>query len=388
MINMLTANEVAAKLGVELATVYAYASRGSLTRHVGPDGRTSRYDADEVEALAQRSRPRSARRGIGAIDVTIGTTISEIGDGWIRYRGHDVLDLAGSVPFESVARLLWTGELDGGGPDPSRAVGHRSAVDAAVAATRRLGDVPVWARLAVGVAAAAPDLDRSTPHAGFGLLDVMVASLPDVGEPTPGGASIAARLWPKLSPLVATRRRIAAVDRALTLLAEHELATSTLGARVAASTGASPAACVLAALGVLSGPLHGGAPVLVQQRLESGGPPTADGAGFGHSVHRHGDPRVVLLDDVLELASPRRRQVILDDLAAHRAAGALAPNSDAALGALGYVGSFPEGAIASVFAIARGAGWVAHAFEEADETPLRYRGRTVFRGGGALTRSS
>lgn len=80
----LTARETAELLGVEVATVYAYASRGALTRRVSPDGRRSNYDPDEVELLARKGRPRSVRRRPGAVDVVIGTTISEIGDGWIR----------------------------------------------------------------------------------------------------------------------------------------------------------------------------------------------------------------------------------------------------------------------------------------------------------------
>ena len=107
----LSAKEVADRLGVELATVYAYASRGSLTRRPGPDGRTSVYDADEVEALARRARPRSTRRRVGAVDVVIGTTVSEIGDGWIRYRDHDLVELAAWATFEDASTLLWTGEL-------------------------------------------------------------------------------------------------------------------------------------------------------------------------------------------------------------------------------------------------------------------------------------
>lgn len=371
----LTAAQVAERLGVELGTVYAYVSRGVLSRRVAADGRTSRYDADEVEALRQRSRPRSARRNSGAVDVTIGTTISEIGDGWIRYRGHDLLDLAGVVPFESVARILWAAEPDGATEGDTGSAGA-AALAAAVRATRAMPAFPAWSRLAAGVAAAAPLLEGAP---GGALLDVMVGSLADVGAPD-GASSVAGRLWSKVSPLAATAARVATLDRCLSLLAEHELATSTLGARVAASTGAEPAACVLAALGVLSGPLHGGAAVLVQQRLIDGAAASEDDAGFGHVVHGRGDPRAVLLDDVMAIAPPGRRRVIEADLAAHRAAGAPPPNVDAGLGALGYAAAFPVGATAAVFAVARTAGWLAHAFEEADERPLRYRGRTVYRG--------
>ena len=62
-----------------------------------------------------------------------------------------------------------------------------------------------------------------------------------------------------------------AIRRALVLLADHELNASTFAARVAASTGASPAACLLAGLATLSGPRHGGAGEAVMQLAEDAG---------------------------------------------------------------------------------------------------------------------
>lgn len=395
----LTATQVAERLGVEMATVYAYVSRGALTRRTGPDGRTSRYDADEVEALAQRARPRSSRRSPGAVDVVIGTTVSEIGDGWIKYRGHDLMTLAGHHPFESVARLLWTGELDG--PSAVDSAARRSVERAAVASSSALpADAPVWARLAVAAVACEgllPEVTDDAGGAGQLIVDAMVASLPLVGRPVPVGTGLAARLWVRCSALAPTRRRVAALDLALSLLAEHELATSTLAVRVAASTGASPAASVLAGVGAVSGPLHGGAAGRVQRRLEAATTTvapattvaptvtvapatTAAPAGFGHPVHVHGDPRFAPLQRaVAEMTSPSRALVIDADLAAHAHDGTPPPNIDAALGAWGYVARATPGATDAVFTIARTAGWLAHAFEEADETPLRYRGRTVSR---------
>lgn len=410
----LTAIQVADRLGVELATVYAYASRGSLTRRPGPGGRASRYDPDEVELLAQRARPRSVRRGTGAVDVVIGTTISEIGDGWIRYRGVDLADLAGHQPYESVAHLLWTGELPEG-PPPVEVTGHRVQVAAqaerAVAALP--ADAPLSSRLAVAVAAASASVQAIGPDpalAGLLLLDALVAGLPLVGtEPVATGAAgtvapLAARLWPRLSPLAASPARLAALDLALVLLAEHELATSTLAVRVAASTRAGAAEAVLAGIGTVSGPLHGQAAVRVHRRLvaadrgdnrrrvsseeadDRGGAAAAlDGRahadGFGHVVHRHGDPRFAPLHEAVEaIASPRRRRLVDEDLATCSAAGAPRPNVDAALGALGFVARAEPGMTEAVFTIARTAGWLAHAHEEADERPLRFRGRTLYRG--------
>jgi citrate synthase len=394
----LTATQVADRLGVALPTVYAYASRGSLTRRPGPGGRASRYDADEVEVLAQRARPRSSRRRPGAIDVVIGTTVSEIGDGWIRYRDHDLMALV-ERRFEDVAHLLWTGDL----PEPSPA-GSWPDLDntplrqmVAADATRVARALPVassnLARLAVGAAAASCSLADEVidpSAAGAVLVDALVASLDVIGRTDPGPrASVAARLWARVSPLAPTAPRVRVLDRALVLLAEHELATSTLAVRVAASTGAGPAEAVLAGLGAVCGPLHGQAPGTVHRRLltasaaapvQPSGDDRPHAEGFGHVVHQRGDPRFPLLEDrVVALASPSAQRVIEGDLAAHAAAGTPPPNVDAALGALAYVARCPPGSTEAIFAIARTAGWLAHAFEEADERPLRFRGRTIHR---------
>jgi citrate synthase len=167
-------------------------------------------------------------------------------------------------------------------------------------------------------------------------------------------------------------------------LAEHELATSTLAARVAASTGARPAEIVQAGLGAVSGPLHGRAAVRVHHHLLHGrGPidaPTGTmGDGLGHVVHRAGDPRATpLLAEAAGIATAAQRRRIRAALAVDPRGPQ--PNVDAALAALALAAGAEPGATEAIFAIARTAGWLAHGWEEADEPPLRYRGRTLHRG--------
>ncbi|WP_426572015.1 citrate/2-methylcitrate synthase [Aquihabitans sp. McL0605] len=391
MSGRLTANEVAERLGVELATVYAYASRGSLTRHAGPDGRSSAYDADEVELLARRARPRSTRRRPGAVDVVIGTTVSEIGDGWVRYRDHDLIDLVTWARFEDACQLLWTGDLAEPEPTPDPSDGSERDRLAVVAAVERAtaalpSQAPVTARLVTGAAAASPWIPRATTTESSVLgaslvVEALIASLPLLGRAAPDGASVAGRLWPRVSEQAPTPARLRALDTTLVLLAEHELATSTLAVRVAASTRAKPAEAVMAGLGTASGPFHGRAAVRVHRRLAEGlGPSSADAlGGFGHPVHEVGDPRFApMLERVLAIASPRRREVIERYVATPP--GAEPPNCDAALGALGFAAAGEPGITEAIFVIARTAGWLAHAFEEADEVPVRFRGRTLYRG--------
>lgn len=392
MTEPLTATQVAERLGVDVTTVYAYASRGALTRLPGP-GRSSRYHADEVELLARKGRPRSARRKPGAIDVVIGTTVSEIGDGWIRYRGHDLADLVTWCSYEDACELLWTGQVAGhpadaladGPPSPEDAALALAAVDQVASALPR--QVHVSGRLAAAAISASPWIPRAktvdtSVRGGRLLIDALIRALPVVGDhPSPLAGTVAARLWPRISPLAPTTARLRALDTALVLMAEHELATSTLAVRVAASTRAKPAEAVLAGLGAMSGPFHGRAAVRVHQRLAEGLGPvdTSMLAGFGHTVHEHGDPRFApLLARVLAIASPRRSAVI--QAYVQPAAGAPPPNVDAAIGALGFAAAAEPGATEAVFAIARTAGWLAHAFEEADEAPVRFRGRALYRG--------
>jgi citrate synthase len=97
-------------------------------------------------------------------------------------------------------------------------------------------------------------------------------------------------------------------------------------------------------------------------------------AGFGHPVHRHGDPRATpLLEAVYAFATRDDRDLVEN---ARRQAPAL-PNADLALGALTYAARMPPEAAMAIFAIARTAGWIAHAAEEYAEPPLRFRGRAV-----------
>jgi citrate synthase len=400
--NPLTADQVATRLGVQRATVYAYVSRGLLHRRVGDDGRTSWFDPDEVDELARRGRPRTRTERAGSVDVVLASGMTRIADGRLRYRGHDVAGLAGTVPFEAVAELLWTGTMPEadrpGWPVPTRALAM------ARAATAPLPDTsPVAARLAVAVAAVAaadeargdlrPDTVRRKART---MLTVFARTPLPVGAPLDEADEqpVARHLWPRLSGQRPTTARVRALDAALVLLADHELATSTLAARVAASTRANPFACVLAAIGAVSGPLHGRAAIgthrVLAEAHATGNPSGAvDGAlesgesipGFGHHLYEGGDPRAALLLSQVDTiaTAPVRRTIEQVRRIAVDATGA-EPNVDFALGAFALAGSMPFGATEGIFTIGRTAGWVGHVLEEYDERPLRYRPRAIYTG--------
>ena len=103
MAGQLTAAEAARRLGVKPATLYAYVSRGVLTRRKDPAGRTSRFDAQEIEDLARRGRPR---RQAGAADIVVESALTEIDGAQFRYRGLDVAGLATRRTLEEVAEFL------------------------------------------------------------------------------------------------------------------------------------------------------------------------------------------------------------------------------------------------------------------------------------------
>jgi citrate synthase len=191
---------------------------------------------------------------------------------------------------------------------------------------------------------------------------------------------------------------VGAVNAAMVLLADHELATSTMAVRIAASTRADIYDALLSGLGTIAGPLHGGASQLAASLLtdaERDGPERAldetlrwQGTlpGFGHPVYRNGDARcTVLLELVERMATPAQAALVrsLIDLAADHAIPP--PNVDLALAALAWCAGMPVDTGRTLFTLARVAGWVAHYLEELGERPLRYRARAVYASPGRPT---
>jgi citrate synthase len=161
------------------------------------------------------------------------------------------------------------------------------------------------------------------------------------------------------------------VRQALVLVADHELNASTFVTRVAASTGASVAASLLAGLGALSGPRHGGAGAALLALLDEAGRIGAAPAvaawlargrqlpGFGHPLYPQGDVRAAAL--LGGLAVDQLTEELRE--AARAATGAL-PNIDFALAALTRSCGLPPGAPLALFTLGRSVGWAAHAIEQ------------------------
>jgi citrate synthase len=399
------AAEAADRLGIKPASLYAYVSRGLLTRRRDADGRASMFDAVEIEELARKGRPR---RPVSGSELIIETAVTEISDSTLRYRGLDATWLATHRSFEDVARLLWTGALPGLDPAAEiaapaaagwRATPEALAAGSAAQAALPAGTLPLERLQVIVPALAATDqfrlqLDRpAVIAAGKALIAGMAEALPaTAGLPAPAdpGISVAGRLAARLCTGPVPPGLTDVLSVAMVLLADHELAASTLAARVAASMRADPYAVVATGLGAMGGALHGGAALGAELMLNSAASPAEVPRvvgdllrrgerlpGFGHFVYKDGDPRAnLLLAVIADFAADSPTLAVARAVTAEVQRRALPePNIEFALAVLGGVAGMTRGAGEAIFAIARTAGWLAHALEEYERNiPIRPRG--------------
>lgn len=393
----LTTREAAELLGVKPATVYAYVSRGQLGSRRDPVGRGSSFDAREVEELARRNRREAAAP---AGELAVRTSLTLIEQDRYYYRGVDAVALASRYAYEEVAEWLWTGALPRGARFTAPAEPLAAARRVVAALPEHSGPID---RLRVAVAAAAvadPLRFDLSEEAVLGsarcLIPTLVGALPEAGPSGWAGDGRTARqLWTRLTAREPDPDALSVLDLALGLLVDHDLAASTLAVRVAASARAHPYAAVSAGLGALEGPLHGAAGRLAHRMLvevlERGGaaPVVAEYLragrrvpGLGHRLYRGEDPRAQALfarledlaqagpalDAAREVASVMGRQ------------GGLHANVDLALAVLTVSCGMGAEAGETVFAVARTAGWIAHALEEYQERPLRMRPSGEYQG--------
>jgi citrate synthase len=377
---MITTQEAARRLGVKVPTLYAYVSRGMLQSHPDPSRRGSLFELEDIEALALRSRG-GRETATRLATVTTGVTRLDQRAGPI-YRGRPAVELAEDFLFEDVAELLWRSE--GGG--------DWRAPDVGVSPLANTFDRMRWALVMCG----ATDHLRSDlrPEAVARAARRCTAALTAAVGPGRPGEDPNAPLAERLAARLATQGDALlapAVNAALVLLADHELATSTMAVRIAASVRADPYDALAAGLATLAGPLHGGASQMAYELLVAA---ERDGAsralndalretgrlpGFGHAVYKSGDPRFAPL---LALAEPLlddgRREIVHDIMALAVAHDIPLANCDLALAALSWGTGMPPDTGRTIFAVARVAGWTAHYMEELAERPLRFRARAVY----------
>jgi citrate synthase len=392
----LSAPEASAALGIKAATLYAYVSRALLTRRRRPGSRGSWFDPVEVDRLAARGRGERPGR---LREVRIESAVTTIAGGRYFYRGRDPVALARTASFEQVAEFLWTGILPPAPVTwrparPAVAVGR--AVQAALAPDAVLFDrLPLVAAAIAGVDAFRHDL---RPEVVVGtarqLIATLVACLPRRRTGVEGDGPLAARLRDRLATHAPTRAHVQAMDGALVLLADHELAASTFAVRIAAALRADPYGVVGAGLGVLGGAWHGAVSVaaeaLLREMATRGRVDAVIDArlrrgerlpGLGHPLYPAGDPRAPALLALVRRAGgdARRLRQVEAFLHASAARGLPPPNVDLGLAALAHVLDLVPGAGEVLFAVARMAGWIAHAIEEYAR-PSTVRPRPVYVG--------
>ena len=372
----LTAAEAAARLKVSRSTLYAYVSRGLLNAHRAAEGRESRYSAFEVERLAaSRARGRApgevAKAALDFGAPVLSSGISLLREGRLYYRGYDAVAVSETATLEEAAALLW--DLPQESAFPTEAL---------------LGRKPEGENLLLRFLSSTRDeptalwlTDAARLAEGCGALLRSMASA--VLDAPPVAAQIhlqCAKVW-RLDDDGA-----GLIRRALVLCADHELNASSFTARCVASTGASVRAAVLAGLAALSGPRHGG----MTQRVESfwngvasdpsGGlrQHLAGGEalpGFGHPLYPTGDVRAAAILSSLRCSRTEWQNWVTEA----EALTGLKPNLDFALVALRRHLGLPPGAAYALFALARTAGWIAHALEQRASGQL-IRPRAIYNG--------
>ncbi|WP_329233658.1 citrate synthase [Streptomyces sp. NBC_01460] len=359
--------------------------------------------------------PLDVPRGLAGVIVT-DTALGDVRgrEGFYHYRQYSAVELAHSRSFEDVWHLMFHGEL----PD-------RAASAAFAARTAGLRRLPAEVREALPAIARAGTV--SGPLAGLrtalSLLGASAGFRPvyDIGADRRREDALAVcaavptvltalhRLGRGLEPVEPRddlpfaanylymltgeepeEARAAAVERYLVSTVDHGFNASTFTARVIASTGADIAACLVGAVGALSGPLHGGAPSRALDTLDAiGTPDRIDGwirervlageriMGFGHPVYRTEDPRSRMLRSVaqgfggplVDFAVEVERQVeaILAELKPGRE---LHTNVEFYAGVVMELCGLPREMFTPTFCAARMVGWSANILEQAEDSKI------------------
>lgn len=376
----LTARDAATELAVSPATLYAYVSRGLIRSEPGENPRSRRYRAEDVRGLKNRRAPLVETQGLKSADLPVmDSAVSTITEDGPIYRGVRAVTLAQSMTFEQCAALLW----DSKSADPFAKANLPVLSPAMRAILVAAKDAPPIDR-AIAVLSLAAEADPRAYNSvaegraatGARILRLVVAAM-TLTEPS------AEPLHKQIARAWAPKHRHAEdlIRRALVLLADHELNASTFTVRCAASTGISLYDAIIAGMVALKGPRHGGVGPLAAKLLDM----LVEGdvaaivrervalgerfAGFGHMVYRDGDPRAEALFGALVKTGIDRRFAVEIPQAVKEATGAFA-NCDYALAVMRRTLGMPVGSETTLFAIARVAGWIAHASEQLESKKL------------------
>jgi citrate synthase len=352
--------------------------------------------------------PDPPRFSKGLDDIVVGrSSISWVGGetGDLVYRGFDVRDLVPGVPYESVVHLLLYGEPPSA--DPSHEVGRELAA-------RRDPPAPVE-RVVDALAPNLPPLEAlrtilsalgdgsygypPTREEGFALIARTPTLLARFVRRSRGTSPVPPRpdlghaanyLWMLYGELPAPGK-VTALEGYLDLLADHGMNASTFALCVAISTQSDLASAATAALATLKGPVHGGAPSRVSDMLDAIGSPDRAAKwiddrlarkevlfGFGHRAYKTEDPRAVVLHRIARtVAEPHRLELAeavertaLEALRRSKPGARLYTNVEYYSAVVLEAVGLPRELFTPTFAVARTAGWAAHALEQAADNRL------------------
>jgi len=327
--------------------------------------------------------------GVVAVETEIAEPDRE--GGALRYRGVDIEELVGHAPYEKVWGLLVDGSLEPGMPEPEpyepAALTGNAPSDAQAEIARLSGVWGLGKLHQISDEQARDDLGRLSAQMmaivarSARVADGHPESVPDgvVGEGASAAEKFLLRWRGEANPA-----HVKAIDTYWICTAEHGLNASTFTARIAASTGADAGAALSAAVGTLSGPLHGGAPAhvipMIDEVAAMGDPETYVAQllergdrimGFGHRVYRAEDPRARLLRRTAEeLGSPRfeaakaLEEAALAGLQRRHPERVLATNVEYWAAVVLDVAEIQAKLTPAMFACARVAGWSAHIIEQ------------------------
>jgi citrate synthase len=350
-----------------------------------------------MKTIDQRSERGVEGSGLEGVEVAC-TGLSHVDGegGHLVIAGHHLEALAGRVGFEDVCLLLWEGRLPEAGereelrkalgeargrafeylPHLAAALAARDGMDALRAAMAHLTQ-------AEGEGAARIDVTAAMAVFAAAWSRVRAGRPPLAPDPSRGQAEDYLRM------VTGSAGQARALDAYLVTVAEHGMNASTFAARVVASTGSDLVSSVVAALGALKGPLHGGAPGLVLEMLDAVGEPNRAAAwlggelaagrrimGMGHRVYRVRDPRAAVLEKAVETveqagaATSRLRlaraveRTAQDLLARRHPDRPLRANVEFYTAVLLEAIGLPRVLFTPTFAVGRVAGWCAHVAEQ------------------------
>lgn len=316
--------------------------------------------------------------------------------GTLTLAGYAVEDLAPLSTFEEVVHLLWHDSLPEGEQWRQQLASHRTLPTGVIAVLRAAAerDATPMTALRLGIAALGlhdpSDLQLvAAPPSIVAAYDRLRGGLEPIAPDLELGlAADVLRMRTGIGPNPA---QVRALNTYLCTVVEHGLNASAFAARVVASTGAAMSSCVEAGVCALEGPLHGGAPgpalaALLEIRTGGGDLDATTRAwvrdqvragqrimGFGHRVYRVRDPRSVVLRDAARTLlgdAPLLRdaeiheRAVLETLAELKPGRSIATNVEFATALLLHGLGLPDDLFTAIFAMARTAGWVAHAREQ------------------------